>query len=97
MLESKVTLAPRLRGASKHAREPLRDHPQIGESEVLVEHSSTNTKRLPSSLPDTRARQAALKNSSLSLAATLRLLGSSPSFSGASKGWTRSPKTPPSP
>jgi hypothetical protein len=75
MLESRVTFGPQLRGTEQRARTPRFDQAYSGVREVLVEHSSTNTKRPPSSLPATKTRQAALKNSSLSLAPTALLLG----------------------
>src|ERR671916_121731 len=55
MLESRVTFFPQLCGALHRARLPLRDQAYSGRSEVFVEHSSTNTKRLASVLSATRA------------------------------------------
>ena len=75
MLESRVTFAPQLRGIEQRARSPRLDQAYSGVKEVLVEHSSTNTERLPSTLPATKTRQAALQNSSLSDAPTVLLLG----------------------
>lgn len=75
MLESSVTFAPQLRGTHQRARSPRLDQAYSGVREVLVEHSSTKTKRLLSILPATKTRQAALKNSSLSDAPTVLLLG----------------------
>jgi hypothetical protein len=71
MLESRVTFAPQLRGMEQRARSPRLDQAYSGVREVLVEHSSTNTKCPVSTLPATRTRQAALKNSSRSLAPTV--------------------------
>jgi len=70
MLESSVTFSPQLRGAEQHARSPRLDHAYSGESEMFAPHSSTNTKRLASIPSATKARQAALKNSSRSVAPT---------------------------
>jgi hypothetical protein len=75
MLESSVTFLPQLRGALPKARSPLRDQAYSGESEMLTPISSTNKRRSASTSPATKARQAALRNSSLSDAPTLLLLG----------------------
>jgi hypothetical protein len=71
MLASKVTFFPQLRGTLAIARSPRLDHAYAGASEMLEPISSTNTSRSAWISPATRARQAALKNSSLSLAPTL--------------------------
>ena len=49
-----------MRGALQGARSPRLDPAYSGRSETLVEHSSTNTKRPASVVPETLARQAAL-------------------------------------
>jgi hypothetical protein len=70
MLAKSVMFAPQLRGTEQNARSPLGDQAYRGASEVLVEHSSTNTS-CSAWIPSTTInRQAALKNSSLSLAPT---------------------------
>ncbi len=79
MLESRVTLAPQLRGALAKARSPLRDQAYSGRSETFVEHSSTNTKRSAPMLRATNALQAALRSSSRSVAPTDLFFGSNPS------------------
>ncbi len=63
---------------------PRQVHPYRGESEVLVEHSSTNTSRSASSARQTSALQAVLRNSSRSLAARLRFFGRTPACAKAS-------------
>ena len=68
MLASRVTFLPQLRGALPKALSPLRDQAYSEESETLEPISSTNTKRSASMCPATEARQAALRNSSRSLA-----------------------------
>jgi hypothetical protein len=78
MLASKVTFAPQLRGTLASARFPRRDQTYRGASDVLEPISSTNTSRFASRPPATRARQAALSHSSLSLAPTDLFFGSSP-------------------
>ncbi len=78
MLAKSVMFAPQLRGTEQSARSPRRDQAYRGASEVLVEHSSTNTSRSASISPATITRQAALKNSSLSLAPTDLFFGSIP-------------------
>jgi hypothetical protein len=70
MLASKVTFFPQLRGTLANARSPRLDQAYKGASEMLAPISSTNTKRSAQISPATNARQAALKNSSLSLAPT---------------------------
>src|SRR5215212_11313463 len=50
MLESRVTFAPQLRGIEQRARSPRLDQAYSGVKEVLVEHSSTNTKSARSQL-----------------------------------------------
>ena len=79
MLASRVTFAPQLRGEEQCARSPLGDQAYSGRSETFVEHSSTNTKRSACVVPATVARQAALRNSSRSLAPTRLFFGSNPS------------------
>ena len=79
MLESRVTLAPPLRGAQQSARSPLGNRAYSGRSETFVEHSSTNTKRSVSVVPATVACQAALSNSTRSDAPTRLFFGSNPS------------------
>jgi hypothetical protein len=70
MLASRVTFAPQLRGAFAGARCPRLDHAYSRCSEVFAPHSSTNTKRSAPTPPATLTLQAALRNSSLSLAPT---------------------------
>jgi hypothetical protein len=76
MLANRVTLLPQLRGTSPYARSPLRDQAYSGESEVFVPHSSTNTKRCALISPAKRSLQAALRNSSRSVAPTRLFFGS---------------------
>src|SRR5215213_9746347 len=76
MLAKSVTFAPQLRGAEHGARSPRLDQAQRDVSEVLAPISSTKTKRSGSMLPATITRQAALKNSSRSLAPTDLFFGS---------------------
>jgi hypothetical protein len=45
MLAKSVMFAPQLRGTKQNARSPFGDQAYKGASEVLVEHSSTNTSR----------------------------------------------------
>jgi hypothetical protein len=59
---------PQLRGLFWCTRSPFRADPQREASEVLDEHSSTNTKRSESMALITIIRKAALRNSSCSLA-----------------------------
>ncbi len=75
MLAKSVVFLPRLRGVLQYARLPRRDQACRGASEVLAPISSTNTKRLASRASQTSARQAALKNSSRSLAPTVLFFG----------------------
>ena len=63
-----VTFAPQLRGTLASARSPRLDQAYRDASEVFVPISSTNTSRFTSRPPATRTRQAALSDSSLSLA-----------------------------
>jgi hypothetical protein len=70
MLAKSVTFAPQLRGTLACARSPRRDQAYWGVREVLVPISSTKTKRSGLVAAATITRQAALKNSSLSLAPT---------------------------
>jgi hypothetical protein len=79
MLESRVMLAPPLRGAEQSARSPLGDQAYSGRSETFVEHSSTNAKRSAPVVPATIACQAALSNSTRSEAPTRLFFGSNPS------------------
>src|SRR3712207_6550832 len=95
MLESRVTFFPQLRGAEQSARSPLGDQAYSGRSETFVEHSSTNTKRLACVVPATIARQAALRNSSRSLAPTDLFFGSTPYARASVRRWNRSPVHPP--
>src|SRR3712207_4198078 len=78
MLASKVTFFPQLRGTLANARAPRLDHAYRGASEMLAPISSTNTSRSAQISPATRARQAALRNSSRSLAPTDLFCGSTP-------------------
>jgi hypothetical protein len=70
MLAKSVTFAPQLRGTLACARSPRHDQAYWGVREVLVPISSTKTKRSGLVAAATITRQAALKNSSLSLAPT---------------------------
>src|SRR3712207_4248452 len=71
MLAKSVRFFPQLRGTLAIARSPRLDHAAYkGASEMLVPISSTNTSRSAQISPATRLRQAALRNSSLSLAPT---------------------------
>ena len=79
MLAKSVTFAPQLRATSKRARSPRRDQAYKGASEVLVPVSSTKIKRSDPMAAATMTRQAALKNSSRSLAPTDLFFGSIPS------------------
>src|SRR3712207_2260921 len=85
---------PQLRGAQQSARSPLGDQAYSGRSETFVEHSSTNTKRLACVVPATIARQAALRNSSRSLAPTALFFGSTPYARASARRWNRSPVHP---
>src|SRR5215212_8795910 len=70
MLESRVTFLPQLRGMLAGARSPRLDQAYSGRSEVFEPISSTKTRR-PASIPSaTKALQAALSNSSRSVAPT---------------------------
>src|SRR3712207_2241903 len=62
-------------GNLRRRRSPLDEYPFIGACETCRPHSSTNTNPVRSSAPATITRQAALKNSSRSVAAV-------PLFSG---------------
>jgi hypothetical protein len=78
MLASSVTFFPQLRGALHGARSPLRDQAYSGAREMFAPISSTNTSRAASIAPATKARQAALRNSSRSPAPTDLFFGSTP-------------------
>ena len=71
----RLVFLPRLRGTEQRARSPRRDQAYRAVSEVFEPISSTNTNRSVPISPATSARQAALKNSSRSLAPTVLLLG----------------------
>src|SRR5215207_8333010 len=69
MMEAKrVVFLPRLRGTSRRTRSPFREWPYRGASEVCSPISSTNTSRSGSTSAATITRQAALRNSSRSVA-----------------------------
>ncbi len=73
MLESTVVLGPRLRGTDLKALWPFSaqayiEDSEVEDSEVFVPISSTKTSRLASTCSATITLQAALKNSSRSVA-----------------------------
>src|SRR5215213_2079916 len=70
LLESRVTFLPQLRGTLAGTRSPRLDQAYSGRSEVFDPISSTKTRR-PAAIPSsTKAIQAALRNSSRSVAPT---------------------------
>ena len=81
MLESKVVLAPRLRGTDQHALWPFGAQAYTGDNEVFVPISSTKTSRSVSTRSATITLQAALENSSRSSAPTVRFFGRNPAAS----------------
>src|SRR5215213_11036287 len=91
MLESRVTLAPPLRGAEQSARSPLGDQAYSGRSETFVEHSSTDTKRSAPVIPATVACQAAQSNSSRSDAPTRLFSGPTHPFEHPTDGGVAHP------
>src|SRR5215203_2498422 len=95
MLASKVTFLPQLRGTLPNARSPRLDHAYKGASEMLAPISSTNTSRSAWISLATKERQAALKNSSLSLAPTDLFFGSTQGALASEKWSTGSPEHPP--
>jgi hypothetical protein len=66
MLATSVTFLPQFLGALPKARSPLRDQAYSAESETLAPISWTKTSLSASTSSATRARQAALRNSSRS-------------------------------
>ena len=79
MLAKSVTFLPQFLGTFACALSPLRDQAYSGESETLAPISSTNTSRPAYIPPQTKALQAALRNSSRSAAPSDLFFGSNPS------------------
>jgi hypothetical protein len=81
---------PRLRGTEQGALSPFLAQPYIGEREMFVPISSTNTTRRASSGWATITLQADLSHSSRSSAPTVRFFGRSRAASLAALRWSRS-------